>query len=61
MTPQAVELVAFARLMRAQNVLRRELAAEVLTPRGLTLNDLEALLHLSKAVFPRLGEVQQRL
>ena len=35
--------------MRAQTVLRRELEAEVLSPRGLTINDFEALLHLSKA------------
>ena len=28
-------------------VLRRELEAEVLSPRGLTINDFEALLHLS--------------
>lgn len=55
--PQAVELVAFARLMRAQTVLRRELEAEVLTPRGLTLNDFEALLHLSKAGENRLRRV----
>ena len=57
LTPQAVELVAFARLMRAQTVLRRELEAEVLTPRGLTLNDFEALLHLSKAGENRLRRV----
>ena len=55
--PQAVELVAFARLMRAQTVLRRELEAEVLTPRGLTFNDFEALLHLAKAYENRLRRV----
>jgi DNA-binding MarR family transcriptional regulator len=43
--------------MRAQTVLRRELEAEVLTPRGLTFNDFEALLHLSKAFDSRLRRV----
>lgn len=57
LTPQAIELVAFARLMRAQTVLRRELEAEVLTPRGLTINDFEALLHLAKAHENRLRRV----
>ena len=57
LSTQAVELVAFARLMRAQTILRRELEAEVLTPRGLTFNDFEALLHLSKADESRLRRV----
>jgi len=57
LTPQAVELVAFARLMRAQTVLRRELEVEVLSPRSLTFNDFEALLHLSKADDTRLRRV----
>ncbi|MGZ8782834.1 MAG: MarR family winged helix-turn-helix transcriptional regulator [Gaiellaceae bacterium] len=57
MSAQGVELVAFARLMRAQTVLRRELEAEVLSPRGLTFNDFEALLHLSKASETRLRRV----
>jgi DNA-binding MarR family transcriptional regulator len=52
-----VELDAFARLMRAHTVLRRELEAEVLGPRGLTINDFEALLHLSKADDHRLRRV----
>ena len=57
LTPQAVELTAFARLMRAHTVLRRELEAEVLRPRGLTINDFEALLHLSKSDDNRLRRV----
>ena len=57
LTPQAVELAAFARLMRAHTVLRRELEAEVLRPRGLTINDFEALLHLSKSDDNRLRRV----
>jgi MarR family 2-MHQ and catechol resistance regulon transcriptional repressor len=57
LTTQAIELDAFARLMRAQSVLRRELEAEVLSPRGLTFNDFEALLHLAKAEDQRLRRV----
>ena len=43
--------------MRAHTVLRRELEAEVLRPRGLTINDFEVLLHLSKAEDNRLRRV----
>ena len=57
MSPQALELSAFARLMRAHTVLRRELEAEVLSPRGLTINDFEALLHLFRADEQRLRRV----
>ena len=57
MSTQAVELSAFARLMRAHTVLRRELEAEVLSPRGLTINDFEALHHLAKADENRLRRV----
>jgi DNA-binding MarR family transcriptional regulator len=52
-----VELDAFARLMRAHSVLRRELDAEVLRPRGLTINDFEALMHISKADEQRLRRI----
>jgi DNA-binding MarR family transcriptional regulator len=34
--------------MRAQALLRRELQSEVLAPHGLTINDFECLLHLSR-------------
>ena len=57
LSTQAVELTAFARLMRAHTVLRRELEAEVLSPRGLTINDFEALHHLAKADENRLRRV----
>lgn len=57
LTPQAIELHTFARLMRAHTVLRRELEAEVLTPRGLSFNDFEALLHLGRADDKRLRRV----
>lgn len=43
--------------MRAHTVLRRELDAEVLRPRGLTINDFEALMHLSRADEHRLRRV----
>jgi DNA-binding MarR family transcriptional regulator len=55
--PQSIELDAFARLARAHSVLRRELQAEVLTPRGLTMSDFDALLHLSRADDNRLRRV----
>jgi DNA-binding MarR family transcriptional regulator len=55
--PQPVELDAFARLMRAHSVLRRELDAEVLRPRGLTINDFEALMHISKSEEQRLRRI----
>lgn len=55
--PQAIELDAFVRLTRAHSVLRRELEAEVLRPRGLTINDFEALVHLSRAEDNRLRRV----
>ena len=57
LSAQAIELTAFARLMRAQTLLRRELEAEVLTPRGLTINDFEALMHLWRADDRRLRRV----
>ncbi|MGH3071157.1 MAG: MarR family winged helix-turn-helix transcriptional regulator [Gaiellaceae bacterium] len=57
MSTQAIELGAFARLARAHTVLRRELEAEVLTPRGLTFNDFEALFHLYRADDRRLRRV----
>ena len=57
LSTQAVELAAFARLMRAHTVLRRELETEVLSPRGLTINDFEALLHISKSDDNRLRRV----
>lgn len=55
--PQSIELDTFARLARAHTVLRRELAAEVLAPRGLTMSDFDALLSLSRAEDNRLRRV----
>ena len=56
-TERPVEIQTFARLMRAHAVLRRELAAEVLTPRGLTINDFETLYHLYRADEQRLRRI----
>jgi DNA-binding MarR family transcriptional regulator len=55
--PQSIELDAFARLARAHTVLRRELEAEILTPRGLTMSDFDALLHISRAAGNRLRRI----
>jgi DNA-binding MarR family transcriptional regulator len=57
LSTQAIELGAFARLSRAQQVLRRQLETEVLTPRGLSFNDFEALFHLYRAGERRLRRV----
>jgi DNA-binding MarR family transcriptional regulator len=54
---QTVEVDTFVRLMRAHTVLRRELQAEVLSPRGLTQTDFEALLHLSRSDENRLRRI----
>jgi DNA-binding MarR family transcriptional regulator len=48
LTPQA-SLTAFSRLLRAHSTLWRELSARLVTDHGLTINDYEALLHLSHA------------
>ena len=39
----------FSRLLRAHSSLSRELSARLVTDHGLTINDYEALLHLSHA------------
>lgn len=54
---QTVEVDTFVRLMRAHTVLRRELQAEVLSPRGLTQTDFETLLHLSRSEENRLRRI----
>lgn len=56
-TERALEIETFARLMRAHSVLRRELQAEVLAPRGLTINDFETLYHLYRADEQRLRRI----
>ena len=54
---QAIELDTFGKLARAHQVLRRELESEALAPRGLTMTDFEAMLHLSRAHENRLRRV----
>ena len=44
-----VTVSAFSRLIRAHSALSRELSARLVTDHGLTINDYEALLHLSHA------------
>ncbi len=39
----------FSRLLRAHSSLSRELSARLVTDHGLTINDYEALLHLSRS------------
>jgi DNA-binding MarR family transcriptional regulator len=56
-TERPVEIETFVRLLRANSVLRRELEAEVLSPRGLTINDFETLFHLYRAEEQRLRRV----
>jgi DNA-binding MarR family transcriptional regulator len=47
----------FSRLIRAHASLSRELSARLITEHGLTINDYEALLHLSKAEEGRMRRV----
>lgn len=48
LTSQA-SVSVFSRLLRAHSSLSRELSARLVTDHGLTINDYEALLHLSHA------------
>ena len=43
--------------MRAHTLLRRQLETEVLVPRGLTFNDFEALVRLSRADESRMRRI----
>jgi DNA-binding MarR family transcriptional regulator len=47
----------FSRLLRAHSSLSRELSARLVTEHGLTINDYEALLHLSRAEEGRMRRV----
>jgi DNA-binding MarR family transcriptional regulator len=50
LTPQAsAPLTAWARLLRTYATVSRELSAKLVGDHGLTINDYEALLHLSHA------------
>jgi DNA-binding MarR family transcriptional regulator len=47
--PQGVALDAWVRFLRAQAAVIRQLNAELVVAHGLTINDYEVLLHLSRA------------
>lgn len=47
LTPQT-SVAVFSRLLRAHAALTRELSARLVTDHGLSVNDYEALLHLSR-------------
>ena len=48
-------VAVFSRLLRANSTLSRELSARLITEHGLTINDYEALLHLSRAEDGRMS------
>ena len=50
-------LPAWARLLRAHAATTRRLSAELFAEHGLTINDFEALLHLSRAEEGRMRRV----
>jgi DNA-binding MarR family transcriptional regulator len=50
-------ILAFVGLLRGSTALTRELSARLLADHGLTLNDYEVLLHLSRAPDRRLRRV----
>ncbi len=53
----AIELTVFARLLRAHSALRRAIETRLLAEHGLTVNDYETLLHLSREPEGRLRRV----
>jgi DNA-binding MarR family transcriptional regulator len=53
----APALDAFVRLLRAHAATTRALSAELVAEHGLTINDYEALLHLSRAEDQRMRRV----
>jgi DNA-binding MarR family transcriptional regulator len=50
-------LDAFVRLLRAHAAITRALSADLVAEHGLTINDYEALLHLSRAEDQRMRRV----
>jgi DNA-binding MarR family transcriptional regulator len=58
LTPQvSPEVTVFARLLRAHGTLTRELEARLVAEHGLTINDFETLLHLSREPEQRMRRV----
>lgn len=53
----APALDAFVRLLRAHAAITRTLSADLVAEHGLTINDYEALLHLSRAEGQRMRRV----
>src|SRR3954451_1012043 len=56
-TPTAAALDAWVRLLRAHAATTRALSADLYAEHGLTINDYEALLHLSRAEDCRMRRV----
>lgn len=57
LTPQSVEIVAWARLLRAHAAVTRAFNADLVARHGLTINDYEVLLLLSHAPGTRMRRV----
>ena len=57
LTEQASAVDAWARLLRGHGSATRELSAQLVTEHGLTINDYEALLYLSRAEEGRMRRV----
>ncbi|TML94970.1 MAG: MarR family transcriptional regulator [Actinobacteria bacterium] len=57
LTEQASAVDAWARLLRGHASATRELSAQLVTEHGLTINDYEALLYLSRAEEGRMRRV----
>ncbi len=55
--PDTSRLDAWIRFLRAHAALTRELSAELVAEHGLTINDYEVLLHLSRAPERRMRRV----
>lgn len=55
--PQTAELDAWVRFLRAHAAVTRALSAELVREHGLTINDYEVLLHLSRAPERKLRRV----
>ncbi len=56
-TQVSPEVTVFARLLRAHGTLMRELEARLVAEHGLTSNDFETLLHLSREPEQRMRRV----
>lgn len=54
---QAAQLDAWVRFLRAHAAVTRQLSAELVRDHGLTINDYEVLLHLSRAPGRRMRRV----